>query len=309
MSFTKYENIDAISHLVYNLDNLHEDKILKLGNRPPKVEDYGEYGLSSAGTRFSFPSKFVSNLCMDGHEDLANEIVKVKTKDYLESGRSVLLRKWNDKIEGVLTDKYGIFDDKEVVNILSRSEYLRSSEEIWFSEDPGLFHARFISGNKLYLDGDTSPLSMAVFVDNSMIGMSSFKVRFGIYRWACTNGLITGLKSFELVKQIHKSGAQFGRDLNAALVDIPRYEEMMIDMARSMSNARASVYGLTEEQAKAYLKAKLGTSEKMASDVYNKYLEYGGVSRWDLCNAITETARDLSNFDRLKFESLALSVA
>lgn len=309
MSFVKFDTMDQICNITYDLEKTHEDKILKMGNRPPRVEDYGDYGLSAAGTRFGFPARFVSSLYNEGHEDLANDIVKVKTKDYLESGRPVLLRKWDDKIEGALTDKYGIFDDKEVVNILSKSDYLKNSAEIWFSEDPGLFHARFISENKLYLDGDDSPLSMAVFVDNSMIGLSSFKVRFGIYRWACTNGLITGLKSFEIMKQIHKSGAQFGRDLNIVLKEVPQYEEMLMDMVRDMADAKSSIYGLTLEQAKTYLKAKLGASEKLVGDVYDKYLEYGGVSRWDLCNAITETARDLSNFDRLKFESLALAVA
>lgn len=309
MAFSKICGFNELEQRVLHLDALHEDKMLKPGNRAPKFEDFSEAGLSSAGTKFGFPARFVTSLFDGGHPDLAQKIINAKVKDYLDLGQPFLLRKWDNRIEGVVSNRYGIFDDKEVVDILSKSPYLQNSEEIWFNETPFYFHTRFISPNHLRLDGDDSDLSMAVFVDNSMAGNGSFRVRFGLYRWACTNGCISGLKSFEIVKQIHKSGVQFARDLNAALVEVPRYEEMLMDMAKKMSTTRSSIYGMTEEQALAYISKRLLASDKISKDVLEKYNSYGGRTKWDLVNAITDKAHDLSDMERVRFETLALRVA
>ena len=302
--------MDEVCNRVVLLDSVQEDRILKpTGRSIPKFSDFGEYGLVSAGSKIGFPAAFVDRMANTGHEDLANKIIRTTTKDYQRSGRPLLLRKWDGKIEGVLTDKYGVFDDSEVMDILSTSQYLRDSAEIWVKEDPAMFHARFISQNHLHLPGDSSPLSMAVFVDNSMIGMGSFKVRFGLYRWACTNGMISGLKTFEILKQIHKTGVQFGRDLEEILADVPSYEAALLQMAQGMSTTNSSIYALTKEQAVAYIAQKLSTSQKVSDEVYEKYVEYGGRSQWDLVNAITDKAHDLSDVERIKFETLALKVA
>lgn len=310
MAFEKVYSMNEICDRVHSLDSVHKDSILKPTSRNiPKYEDFGVYGLSSAGSKVGFPTSFVDKMANIGHEDLANKIISTRIKDYQETGRPLLLRKWDGLIEGVLTDKYGVFDDTEVMDILSTSSYLRNSEEIWIKEDPSMFHARFISPNHLTLPGDNSPLSMAIFVDNSMIGMGSFKIRFGLYRWACTNGIISGLKSFEILKQVHKTGIQFGRDLEDILRNVPQYEVALLEMVTGMSREDSSVYTLNKEQALAYIEKKLSTSQKISNDVYDKYIEYGGRTKWDLVNAITDKAHDLSDIERIKFETLALKVA
>lgn len=310
MAFEKVYSMDEVCNRVCSLDSIHMDSILKPTSRNiPKYDDFGTYGLSSAGSKIGFPAAFVDKMANIGHEDLANKIIHTRIKDYQQTGRPLLLRKWDGLIEGVLTDKYGVFDDTEVMDILSTSSYLRNSEEIWVKEDPSIFHARFISPNHLTLPGDNSPLSMAVFVDNSMIGMGSFKIRFGLYRWACTNGMISGLKSFEILKQIHKTGVQFGRDLEEILTNVPQYEVALLQMATRMSQTDSSIRTLNKEQALAYIEKKLSTSQKNSNDVYEKYIEYGGRSQWDLVNAITDKAHDLPDVDRIKFETLAMKVA
>ena len=308
MAFSKVYDIQEIRNSVSLLDSLKSDRILKPNGRGiPQYEDFGVYGLSSAGSKVGFPAQFVDKLAHTGHEDLANKIIRTTFKDY---NKPLLLRSWDGKIEGCLTNKYGIFDDMEVMDILSTSDYLRNAEEIWVKEDPSMFHARFISPNHLEIPGDSSPLSIAVFVNNSMIGMGSFKVSFGLYRWACTNGMIFGLKSFEIIKQVHKGRAQFGRDLAAILTDIPQYEDALIAMAGNMSRRHSSLVNMDEEQAVTYLGQKLATSQKVARGVYDKFkTEYDGVSQWGLANAITDKAHDLSDAERLRFETIAMKVA
>ena len=120
MAFEKVFTMDEVCNRVALLDSVQEDRILKpTGRNIPKFSDFGEYGLASAGSKIGFPAAFVDRMANTGHEDLANKIIRTTTKDYQRSGRPLLLRKWDGKIEGVLTDKYGVFDDSEVMDILS----------------------------------------------------------------------------------------------------------------------------------------------------------------------------------------------
>lgn len=78
------------------------------------------------------------------------------------------------------------------------------AESVWYSCTAERFHARFVSKKKWFMTHEKSPLSIAVFVDNSMVGQFRFRIRFGMYRHACTNGLIFGLNDFVIVREFHK---------------------------------------------------------------------------------------------------------
>lgn len=196
------------SYFIRSMSAVRRHGLLDLGS-------YSDYGITSAGAKLNFPVNFMrkyyerhpegcEKVLKDLYTDVTFGMKEAKEKGDSRKSTSLLVRDFGDRHCAILTDKYSIFDDDEVVDILSENDYLMDSEEFWYSATPERFHARFISKKKLYIDGDSSPLSMAVFVDNSMCGQSSFKIRFGIYRWACTNGMITGLKEFEIVKEAHK---------------------------------------------------------------------------------------------------------
>lgn len=184
-----------------------------------------------------------------------------------------------------------------------------NAEEFWYSISPERFHVRFISKNKLYVDGDPSPLSMCVFVDNSMCGMSAFRIRFGIYRWACTNGMISGLKEFEIVREMHKGKKEYVEIVAKALEDVPKYEQMLLNMVKKASTTEASIYNLDNEKAKVYLQKKLSVGREAADKILTSFKLYGGKSKWDLTNAITDYAHNVNLDDRINLEAKALMVA
>ncbi len=287
----------------------------------PDIDNFSDNGLSQLGTKLHFPGGFIRELENAGHKDLATDIVRTRKEDFFHNYKPgetpLLFREFKDpddvsRVHGVLSSKYSIFDDKEVADIVESSDYLMRAGEVWANIDPEHFHCRFISDNKLELPGDDSPLSMCVFVDNSMVGRAMLTIRFGLYRWACTNGMITGLKQFSIVREKHLGANKYWNDIVAsAMTNIGEYEEMLMDMVTDMSTTRSTIYSMTDEDAVRYIKDKLVTSTKMANKILDFYHNtYGGTTQWDLCNAITDAAHELENLDtRLFWESRAMKVA
>ena len=279
----------------------------------PEMSEFSENGFSQLASRLEFPAKFMRELVLDGHDDLAETIIQTKSDDFFgrDKTKDLFFREFNGKIHGVLSDRYSVFDDKEILPILESSEYLMGATEFWYDISPDYFHTRFVSPNKLHIGNDPSPFSLCVFVDNSMVGRSMFRIRFGLYRWACTNGVIFGLKEFVLIKERHIGEKDWMKVVAEATLDAKKYEDMLIQMAEKMQEDASAIYNMTDEQAVTYIKTRLTTTAKKAEEIIEVYnTVYGGFSKWDLCNAITEVAHNVGNVEnRILFEERALKVA
>ena len=279
---------------------------------PLLVSDFAEEGLSQTATKLRFPAQFVNELANGDteHSRLAQEILNMKYEDYFGKDEKVSLfeRKFGGKIWAMLSERYAFFDDDEILPIIEKSDYLMNDcAEYWYLVSPKHTHIRFISNNKLHVGEDKSPLSMCVFLDNSMTGFSSFRIRFGLYRWACTNGMISGLKDFEVLRETHTGEKEFREATLEALEEIPMYEKMLIDQVERMQATESMIYEMNEEDALDKIKSYLNTSKKVASRIYGCYLTYGGKTAWNLCNAITEIAHELDLETRLVFERKAFA--
>ena len=318
-SMLRKTKFDIVKSIVKSIKNNEHSYYINTADDFPTLEKFSETGLFNAGARLNFPAKFIRTICLN-HPRLAEDVVKSRAVDYFNrlnarkdkrGSNSLFIREFYSKVYGVLTDRYSVFDDDEVTDILSSSEYLMNAEEVWADVTPDRFHVRFISANKLYIDGDDSPLSMAVFIDNSMTGGSSLRIRFGIYRWACTNGVISGLKEFNILREVHHGKKDYVKLLNEALMEVSKYEEMMLAKVQEMANTKSSIYDMSEEDAIRYIKDKLNIGKKDAQKVFDAYTEeYGGETKWDLCNAITFVAHNIENIeDRIHYEEYALKVA
>ena len=283
------------------------------------VSHYSGYGLFSAGSRLGFPASFVAKHYKK-HPETTAKVIKDCYDDFFAKAENpvnkrqatgLMARTFEGVVCGVLTDKYSIFDDKEVVDILKSNSYLMDAEEFWYDISPEHFHTRFVSKDVLDFDGDDSPLHFCVFVDNSMVGESSLRVRFGLYRSACTNGCIFGFKEFEIVREMHKGTKEYEKILAEALEKCDEYEETLKKAVAEMSITKSSIYSLPDAVALSYLHDKLAIDRKACAKIYEIYNEsYNGESKWDLCNAITEYAHDVGNIsERIRLERLATQVA
>ncbi len=275
----------------------------------PHFKDYSPYGLSAMASRVGYPAQGLSILSATNNEDLADEIIGRFTNKYLEK-HNAYIREFGGLIYGFLSERYSTFDDDQVLDIIKTNDYLTNADKIWYDVSPVRFHARFIDKERFTVGEDNSPLSMAVFVDNSMVGASCFKIRFGIYRHACTNGMIWGLKEFTILKERHLGDKDWTKIVAKAINESEEIKELIRKRILFMQGKKSAIYGLDEDKALAYIKNKLVTSEKTARKILDFYNNtYGGQSKWDLCNAITEASQELSLENRLTFETKALMVA
>lgn len=311
---------DKVSAIKSTENSYYIHNMFEVGyHRLTDADNYSEYGLSCAGTRLGFPGSFLVQY-RENHPDGAEKVLYDKYYDWFDtsirrknhdkrSSQALFIRDFEGMHYGVLTDKYAMFDDDEVVDILSQNEYLMSSKEFWSDITPERFHARFVDAEKLYIPGDSSPLSLCTFVDNSMVGKSSFKIRFGIYRWACTNGMIAGLKEFEILKMMHKGDKDYVQCVSEALENVEEYKKMLFEMVKEAACTYSSIYNLTEDQALAYIQKKLNVSKKASVIILENYRKYGNETKWDLTNAITDYAHVVDISSRIKLESAAFKIA
>ena len=280
--------------------------------------NYSKYGLSACGSRLGFPATFIVKHG-DKHPETASKIISECYGDFLakakastnnRTSKALFIRTFSNVIYGVLTDKYSIFDDDEVVSLIEASDYLMKAEEFWYDVSPEHFHARFVSPDTLDFDGDSSPLHFCVFIDNSMVGESSLRIRFGLYRSACTNGCIFGLKEFEIAKEVHRGQRDYVAILAEALSKCDEYEETLKQAVEQMAMTKSSIYELPDEVALSYLRDKLSVSDKVSRRIFEIYNTNYGDTQWSLCNAITEYAHEVENIsERIRLERLAVNVA
>lgn len=161
-----------------------------------RVEGFTEFGFNALGKIIGFPAPFVLEVAKT-NEPLALNIIKDRVGNYFAKGKKPFyIRDFLGKTAGVVSQRYAYFDDKQVVDIISGSPLA----DMPFRDaviTPERFHLRAIDKDSLFkVDGDNSPLFFAYFIDNSMVGQSSFKVQMGVYRVACTNGLILPARGF-----------------------------------------------------------------------------------------------------------------
>lgn len=275
-------------------------------------ENYTDFGFKSMGRVVKFPAPFVREL-NSSDSKLSQDIVENRLKSYFasEQNKPFTVREFNNKVCGVVSDKYAYFDDNEVVDILENSPLSKMKfENVHIS--PERFHLRAIDkDNPFKLDGDDSNMFFTFFVDNSMVGASSFRVRFGVFRQVCSNGLIIPHKEFVVVKQVHRGTKDIAAIFNSQVAMISEKRNEIIAMLNDSTEIESKIEKLSEEYKADYLAKKLNTSKAETEKILMLYnTTYGGKTKWALTNAITEFARDTNNIDRREMlETRALNVA
>lgn len=279
----------------------------RLGN----IDNYSDYGLGSMGRTVKFPSAFLQDLHND-NEDLANKVLLERLDNYFrKNNEQFVVREFEDKIRGVVSNKYNFFDDKQVTDILSKS-VLADKTFTNTIITPERLHLRCIDGDRPFrVNGDDSDLFFCYFINNSMVGQSSFRVQLGLFRFACTNGLIVPVKEFQICKQVHRGNKDIVAEFNQSVAFLDEKREQIQEMMKKLSTTPSALEDMKEEFKKDYLAKKLSLSKKDTEKVIDLYTKvYGGKTKWDLISAITEFARDTKNIDKREvLEKKALLVA
>lgn len=275
------------------------------------VSHYSENGLLSLGKTVGFPSQFVEELHHTNPE-LANTIIRDRTENYFGNGSAnFIAREFLGKVYGVVSNEYNFFDDTQAAEII-HSSVLAEKTYAHALVTPERLHLRAIDDNAPFRIGDDeSNLFFCYFIDNSMVGLSSFKVQLGIYRQACTNGLIMPIKEFVVCRRIHRGYKDIVAEFNESVAFLDQKRDSIIEMLNRLTTEKAEIETLHENHRLEYLARKLTISIKESKKIMTLYTDtYGGKTKWDMVNAITEFARDERKLARREhLEKKAILVA
>lgn len=275
------------------------------------VPYYTENGLFSLGKVVGFPSPFIADMYKTSPV-LANEVILDRVNTYFDNGGAdFVAREFLGQVCGIVSNQYNTFDDVKVAEIIG-SSVLAKKNYAHALVTPERLHLRAIDDDAPFRIGDDdSDCYFCYFIDNSMVGLSSFKVELGIYRQVCANGLIMPVKEFTICKQIHRGNKDLVAEFNASIAFLDKKRESIIATLNNLATAPATIEAMNEEYRIDYLARKLTISKKESIKILALYTDvYGGRTKWAMTNAITEFARDINNIDRRKhLEKKALSVA
>lgn len=267
-----------------------------------KVESFSDYGFSTLGKAVGFPAPFVQEVYKT-NPTLAENVVADRVRLYFDSGKpEFYARNFLGKTCGIVSNKYAYFDDNQVMDILEGSPLTNMAFQNTIIT-PERLHLRAIdTENPFTIGNDSSPLFFAFFIDNSMVGQSSFKVQLGIYRLACTNGMIVPVREFSICRQVHRGTKDIAAEFNQSVAFLSEKKDAIRELIVGMSKEEATIETLQEEFRKGYLAKKLNLNQKETEKVIELYENvYDGSTKWGMANAITEFARDLKDINRREY--------
>lgn len=285
------------------------------------MDNYSDFGLKSLGKTVGFPADFIRTLAETGSKPLGNRVILDRTTNYFKSGKAPFyVREFGGQICGVVSDRYAYFDDNEVCDIIGGSPLANLGYQ-YAGISPERLHLRAIDKeNPFKVEGDDSNLFLMFFVDNSMVGQASFKVRIGVYRQVCSNGMIIPMKSFVLCKAVHRGNKDIAAEFNQSVEFFKEkrdeIQSILSDKAKELSSIEELRAKFNEDYVKAYIHKHLNTNKSETEKVivlFDAYtIECGRPSKWAFINAVTQFARDLPESQlerRLYLESRAMQAA
>lgn len=282
------------------------------------TDRYSDFGLKSLGAAIRFPAPFVREVA-ETNPKLANRIVYDRLTNYFtnDDAKPFFAREFLGKVSGVVSNRYAYFDDNEVMDLLSSTQLAQFRVQ-FCHVSPERLHIRAIDlDNPFHVKGDKSNLYMMYYIDNSMVGACAFKLRVGVFRQVCSNGLIVAAGQATMCRQIHRGNRDIGAELQKSVDFICSQQDEIKTILADATATTSSIADLRKQfddkYAAAYLQKKLDINKKDTEQIiflFDQYAhKFGGYTQWAFANAVTEFARDIKDVDRRCFlEANALAV-
>lgn len=272
-------------------------KLVYTANEILRKKPLTDFALSQLCSKIGVPVRYI-NACLENRKfNLAEKNINAWLSSY---GKGLFIRECYDKIRGILSNRYSVLDVPDILEVLSDVPF---DEVRGYFIDPERFSVRLVQSEKMNIAGED--LFAGIEVDSSDVGRSALSVRFFIYKFACSNGLVITKGGGNLFQQRHIgiTSDEFRFALNDSLLRIPA----LIENAEELINAAAGKRLSSEEFDIFYnaIKQRTGISndsfKKVVELTYNKY----GDTKWGLINSLTEVAQEYTLERRIELERAA----
>lgn len=275
-------------HAGREFDNLYLD-LSKSG------ESAGNLSLSSNGltnmcSQLDIPTLYIKK-CLGAEEiQHAADELNFWLGRHKAPEKEAFVRTTNDRIHGILSSKYSVFDDHEVLDIAEGilgpyDEYTVKNYHI----SPEYMKLRIVSRNKINING--RDLSFGFDLKNSRVGKSSLETSILIFDWVCSNGMIFGggQGTFFRKRHVGVDRELFVTEFTNMLDGAPDAIEFIKKSANAAHNERLDSDSIQRYidrfKAQSFSKHVAGRVEQMLHEKYDTTL-YGFLA------SVTEVAQE-----------------
>ena len=287
-----------------------EENLGLMRNSEDKVygHEFSNWSLNQLCSTVDVPAQYIKK-CMASDEFAFGADNLNKWLYRLPQDKEYLLRTTNNRLHGFLTDRYAIFDDKEVLDVTQSAMNGIDGHKFGIMQylvSPELFSIRLVSNQCINIQGED--LSVAYKIWNSRVGASSLNLEFFIFKWACTNGLIVGGGKLTVATQRHvKINKDIWADkLQEIIGRTPQFVHFIKDAVESArvdkldNDSLEKIFNDFKESYKAPDVLVMGVKSRME--------DYGGNTRWAVIQSITELAQNYSAETQERYERFAGSL-
>jgi len=286
------------------------------GVRQLEVMPLTDWAHSQVSNKLDIPLKYYRKMREQAPELLArniNEWLPTPNKELISKpkDRKLLLRTLDGEVRAVLSDRYKILDNHDLL--------LKSLEE--FREVGAELHRADLTQNHMYIkaivphtveeirQGDT--VVPGVIIQNSEVGAGAFKVMPFMLRQVCSNGMIgeSTITKIHLGRKQDSGIIQFSAETQMAenatlwlqVRDIIRGTFDPLTFKKWVSQLRMGTEVEIENPVYAVNNVieTFGIGEELKDDLLNHFSREGDMTQWGLANAVTRTARDMEDPEKV----------
>jgi hypothetical protein len=305
-----------------------------LDTRSSAYLDFTDLGLAQFARKIELPGPYAARIRNQNSNLFARSVRHgIRSTKETDPSNDLLFRCTTEdgiaKVRAVLTSRYGIIDNAPALGATLdafRSLGLDDMSVEGYSLSPGSFHLRLgdkksainaakAAGYNSFLPKDVDILYPMLHFYNSEVGQKSIGLDGGVYRVVCANGLVKPMGDEAGFRKRH-----FGYTTEELTAFVVASAEGILSGAREFAEKFAEGQNIPVVEAETMLKNLFGRARVSRKDEAAILAELGAqfaganlnlapVTQYDVVNAITATARELSNTDdRVVLERLAASL-
>ena len=285
------------------------DNMEQMPSDEMEVMPLTDWGHSQLSNKLDIPLKYYRRMREHSPELLARNINQWMPKKDTKS--NLLLRTLDGRVRAVLSDRYKILDNHDLLlNCLE--EFRNMGAELHKADltESHMYIKAIVPHTKEEIrQGDT--VIPGVIVQNSEVGSGAFKVTPFMLREVCSNGMIgeSAITKIHLGRKQDAGVVQFsqetmvaeGKTLGLQIRDIIRGTFDPVTFKQWVQQVRAGTE--VEIQNPIYaidnVMESFGINDALKEDLLNHFTKGADTTQWGLANAVTRTARDLEDPEKV----------
>lgn len=251
--------------------------------------------------RINAPPSFVSSLSPYTATAVINELLPRLSE---ASMASILIRDTGNgryRLSGINGPRYPIVYNADLLDMfhnLSSDWKLAHNNAAYYSDHN--FFAFFVKGNVEVDDGSSGGLSKGFMLSNSECGAGAITLTSFMFRWACSNLQIFGLRDMEKIRIKHIGQDVSNRAFTRIAMELERFGESPICIDKQIKEAKKKEIAKDASRIAEILSTQKVVSQKVALKAYALAEEHEPNPRsyWSMLQGITRYSQTLPHGDR-----------